>query len=168
MLQWVDHYIESNTCADTSTPAGNCTDESLRLVGGTNPAEGRVEICINNAWGTVCGDGFTRGEALVVCRQLGKLQTEGTCMWLCTSVSNSDHSTRKQNDCIYNWLILPQMVSKFLEAHNLVMALDPSSWTNWAALGQRVPCCSVNDLLNWASTLVTTPRMLVSGALVRR
>ena len=68
------------TCADASIPTENCTDGVLRLVGGTNPAEGRVEICINNAWGTVCDDGFTKAVALVVCRQLGKLQTEGTCM----------------------------------------------------------------------------------------
>ena len=65
-------------CTDTSTVARNCTDGTLRLVGGTNPAEGRVEICINNAWGTVCDIGFTREEAVVVCRQLGKLQSEGT------------------------------------------------------------------------------------------
>ena len=68
------------TCADASIPTDNCTNGVLRLVGGANPAEGRVEICINNAWGTVCDDGFTKEEALVACRQLGKLQTEGTCM----------------------------------------------------------------------------------------
>ena len=69
--------------AEASTPASNCTDETLRLVGGTNPAEGRVEICINNAWGTVCDNGFTKEEALVACRQLGKLQTEGICLHTC-------------------------------------------------------------------------------------
>ena len=69
-------------CTGTSTPASNCTDGTLRLVGGINPAEGRVEICINNAWGTICDDGFTRAEALVVCRQLGKLQTEGMSGWI--------------------------------------------------------------------------------------
>ena len=68
---------------DASTPTSNCTDETLRLVGGINLAEGRVEICINNAWGTVCDNGFTKEEALVVCRQLGKLQTEGICLHTC-------------------------------------------------------------------------------------
>ena len=68
--------------ADASTPAGNCTDGTLKLVGGTNPAEGRIEICINNAWGTICDDGFTKEEALVACRQLGKLQMEGVSVKL--------------------------------------------------------------------------------------
>jgi len=36
-----------------------------------------VEFCYNNAWGAVCDDGFKKEEAVVVCQQLGLLQTEG-------------------------------------------------------------------------------------------
>ena len=36
-----------------------------------------MEICINNAWGTICDSGFTKEEAKVACRQLGLLQIEG-------------------------------------------------------------------------------------------
>ena len=43
----------------------------LRLVGGSVANEGRVEICMNNVWGTVCDDSWGSSEATTVCRQLG-------------------------------------------------------------------------------------------------
>ena len=53
------------------TPAGNCSNGDIRLAGGRNVLEGRVEICFNNAWGTVCGDTFSSYDAHVVCTSLG-------------------------------------------------------------------------------------------------
>ena len=48
-----------------------CNDGDIRLVGGTLEEEGRVEVCMNEAWGTVCDDSFTNVDANVVCGQLG-------------------------------------------------------------------------------------------------
>ena len=48
-----------------------CTQGDIRLVGGSNEYEGRVEVCNNNAWGTVCDDLFGTNDANVACRQLG-------------------------------------------------------------------------------------------------
>ena len=43
----------------------------MRLLEGSTRLEGRVEICKNNVWGTVCHTGWTVEDARVVCRQLG-------------------------------------------------------------------------------------------------
>ena len=61
----------NNTTAAPSTVNGNCTDGSLRLVGGVNDTLGLVEVCINNGWGGVCVDHFGTNDAEVICKQLG-------------------------------------------------------------------------------------------------
>ena len=39
-----------------------CANGEIRLVGGSNDREGRVEICLNEVWGTVCDDFWGTSE----------------------------------------------------------------------------------------------------------
>lgn len=66
----------------TSTQNWNCSDGEVRLEGGSDDVqagtrEGRVEICIDNAWGTICDTFFGSRDAEVVCGQLEGFQREG-------------------------------------------------------------------------------------------
>ena len=65
----------------TTLTIAPCTNGQLRLAGGNIANEGRVEICIDNVWGTVCGDSWGSAAATVVCRQLGYL-TQGWSKFL--------------------------------------------------------------------------------------
>lgn len=48
-----------------------CQNGDIRLVGSTDPLVGRVELCVNKTWGTICDDYWDNDDAKVVCRQVG-------------------------------------------------------------------------------------------------
>ena len=51
----------------------DCQEGELRLEANGNTAGvgGRVEVCLDDFWGTVCDDGWDVRDATTVCRQLG-------------------------------------------------------------------------------------------------
>ena len=48
----------------------DCNDGDIRLAGGGSMMEGRVEMCYDGVWGTVCQNAWNSADATVVCRQL--------------------------------------------------------------------------------------------------
>ena len=66
-------YISMATCfcAAQNHSTGVCTTGAIRAVGAALENAGRVEICINDRWNTVCDNEWDNSDAQVVCRQLG-------------------------------------------------------------------------------------------------
>lgn len=57
-----------------SVTQNNCSDGEVRLTGGATDYEGRVEVCVNQAWGTICAySGWSSTTAKIVCTQIGAL-----------------------------------------------------------------------------------------------
>ena len=60
----------------------NCTDGDMRLADSFDnlqelTREGRVEVCVNNAWGSVCRRNFGSPEAAVVCSRITGFTGQG-------------------------------------------------------------------------------------------
>ena len=60
-------WIHTNISSDV------CNNGDIRLMGGSTMYEGRVELCYNETWGTICDGFWNVNDANVACRQLGFL-----------------------------------------------------------------------------------------------
>ena len=76
-----------STHTDCDIPGRNRTNIDIRLVNGSQEGSGRVEILVNNQWGTICDVFWGLADAEVVCRDLGfngalRATTGGCeCIW---------------------------------------------------------------------------------------
>ena len=52
-----------------------CQNGEIRLVGGISPYGGRVEICLDEEYSTVCDQMWDVTDASITCRQLGHSDT---------------------------------------------------------------------------------------------
>ena len=93
-----------------TTTNASCSLGDVRLADGKNMMEGRLEVCLNGEWSSVCGDDIKTTDANVVCRQLGY---SGFGMSLIITLSQSPS--------------LPSPIFSFLHSHLSSITLCPPS-----------------------------------------
>ena len=109
-------YMHMVDLVSSSPPVedGICENGDVRLMNGTVENEGRVELCFNGRWGTICDDDWDNEDAEVVCTQMGlpgegknatcivhvAINAQETCkVWHACSKKNQHHMVCSQSDC---------------------------------------------------------------------
>ena len=126
------------------------------MVNGSNANEGRVEVCNNNAWGTVCDDFWSGFDAAVACRQLG-FSPQGKYIHILSPVNCFCHYTI-ESVYILNFCLTLQVLLLFYALHS-DRELDLSFWTTSSALAPSSTSLTVPTMES-ATTTVPTVKML--------
>ena len=99
-----------------------CESGRVRLVDGTT-TEGRVEVCVNGTWGTVCSRNWNVRHGRVVCRQLG-LPSAG--------MTNTIHTIQ---------LYHPQLSHQCLDCSQMLVMVKEMGqyiWLTWIVLDTKI------------------------------
>ncbi|KAJ8036346.1 Deleted in malignant brain tumors 1 protein [Holothuria leucospilota] len=99
---------------DAGVRCSSAEDGGIRLIGGINLLEGRVEVFFGGTWGTVCDAGWDINDATVVCRALGFMSADaavanayygnGTGEILLSNVGCTG-SEKELNECNFEYAI---------------------------------------------------------------
>ena len=73
----------------TNTDVTPCKHGAIRLQEGNSLYEGRVEVCFEDHWATICYHQWNKEDAVVACRQLGHSGGKYNCIF--DHLSNSIH-----------------------------------------------------------------------------
>ena len=67
---------QRNHSSRTLLDPGNCEEEgAVQLADGAIDQEGRVEVCHDGVWGSICDEGWDKTDAYIICQQLGYPKT---------------------------------------------------------------------------------------------
>ena len=78
-----EDICDSHISGAVTNGSYECQSGEVRLVDGSNQYQGRVELCINGVWGTVCDDFWGNSDAQVVCNQLGYGRRSKSLFYVC-------------------------------------------------------------------------------------
>ena len=71
-MSWVRCFLRIlSTLSDCDIRGRNRTNIDIRLAGSSQPQSGRIEILVNNQWGTICDTFWGLTDAEVACQDLG-------------------------------------------------------------------------------------------------
>ena len=100
-----------------------CREYDIRLVGGQNMFQGKVEICSNGTWGTICASAkgsWSRTHAIIACRQLG-LPTD--CEWASILHTLKYHDVPYIYPCTFQLLLLWSMTTLENQWHLFIFSV---------------------------------------------
>ena len=70
----------------------NCSEGDVRLMNGTEYS-GRVELCENGTWGTICDRNWDHQDAVLVCNQLNLTHPDNLLMGSGLLLCSNRHDT---------------------------------------------------------------------------
>ena len=128
-----------------------CTDGQLRLAGGNVNNEGRVDICLNNEWGTICDRSWNTNDAKVACGALGFSRGGENIFMLALLMPLSTKGHRASS--ILNLQVRWHLA---MVVHTLALEVATFSYKMFIALGQSLLSWSVRVLLLPPAHIMTT------------
>ena len=80
VLYLVFHEMYPDDCCISLTDS--CPSGEVRFIGTNSNSGGRVEICVEQSWTTVCDLYWDNEDASVLCRQFGFSLYGGLCVYI--------------------------------------------------------------------------------------